>query len=69
LEHLLFVPKVVLLLVIALVAGVIPIIVITLVAGVIPVIVVVLVGRVEFLPLGAVDDEMSGVATLEVASW
>jgi hypothetical protein len=29
--------------------------------------VVVLVGGVEFLSLGAVDDEVGGVATLEVA--
>jgi hypothetical protein len=39
----------------------------TLVMGVIPVVVVVLVGGVELLPLGAVGDEVGGVATLEAA--
>jgi hypothetical protein len=39
----------------------------TLVAGVVPVVVVVLVGGVELLPLGAVGDEVGGVAALEVA--
>jgi hypothetical protein len=38
-----------------------------LVAGVVPVVVVVLVGGVELLPLGAVDDEVGGVAALEAA--
>jgi hypothetical protein len=38
-----------------------------LVAGVIPVVVVVLVGGVKLLPLGAVGDEVGGVATLEAA--
>jgi hypothetical protein len=49
------VPEVVLLLALALVVGVIP------------VVVVVLVGGVELLPLGAVGDEVGGVAALEVA--
>jgi hypothetical protein len=40
---------------------------IALVAGVVPVGLVVLVGRVELLPLGAIDDEVSGVAALEAA--
>jgi hypothetical protein len=39
-----------------------------LVAGVVPVVVVVLVGGVELLPLGAVSDEVDGVAALEAAS-
>jgi hypothetical protein len=51
----LLVPEVVLLLVLALVAGVVP------------VVVVVLVGGVELLPLGAVSDEVGGVAALEAA--
>jgi hypothetical protein len=38
-----------------------------LVAGVIPVVVVVLVGGVGLLPLGAVDDEVGGVAALKAA--
>jgi hypothetical protein len=38
-----------------------------LVAGVVPVVVVVLVGGVGLLPLGAVGDEVGGVATLETA--
>jgi hypothetical protein len=38
-----------------------------LVAGVVPVVVVVLVGGVELLPLGAVGDEVGGVAALEAA--
>jgi hypothetical protein len=38
-----------------------------LVTGVVPVIVVVLVGGVELLPLGAVDHEVGGVATLDAA--
>jgi hypothetical protein len=50
---LLLVPEAVLLLIVALVAGVVP------------VIVVVLVGGVELLPLGAVGDEVGGVAALE----
>jgi hypothetical protein len=37
----------------------------TLVAGVVPVVVVVLVGGVGLLPLGAVGDEVGGVAALE----
>jgi hypothetical protein len=43
--------------------------VVTLVAGVVPVIVVVaiLVEGIELLPLGAVSDEVGGVAALEVA--
>jgi hypothetical protein len=42
----------------------------TLVAGVIPVIVVLLVrGGVNLLSLGAVNDEVGGVATLEAAPW
>jgi hypothetical protein len=52
---LLLVPEVVLLLALALVAGVIL------------VVVVVLVGGVELLPLGAVGDEVGGVATLKAA--
>jgi hypothetical protein len=51
----LLVPEVVLLLVLALVTGVVP------------VVVVVLVGGVELLPLGAVSDEVGGVAALEAA--
>jgi hypothetical protein len=46
-----------LLLVIALVAGVVPVVIV----------VVVLVGGVELLPLGAVGDEVGGVAALEGA--
>jgi hypothetical protein len=38
-----------------------------LVTRVVPVVVVVLVGGVELLPLGAVSDEVGGVATLEAA--
>jgi hypothetical protein len=38
-----------------------------LVAGVIPVVIVVLIGGVDLLPLGAVGDEVGGVATLEAA--
>jgi hypothetical protein len=34
----------------------------------VPVGVVILVGGVELLPLGVVDDEMDGVAALEVAT-
>jgi hypothetical protein len=41
--------------------------VVALVAGVIPVVIVVLVGGVKLLPLGAVGDEVDGVATLEAA--
>jgi hypothetical protein len=55
LELILLVPEAVLLLIVALVAGVVS------------VIVVVLVGGVELLPLGAVDDEVGGVVTLEAA--
>jgi hypothetical protein len=55
LELLLLVPEVVLLLSLALVAGVIP------------VVVVVLVGGVKLLPLGAVSDEVGGVTALEAA--
>jgi hypothetical protein len=55
LELLLLVPEVVLLLALALVAGVVPL-------GV-----VVLVGGVELLPLGAVGDEVGGVAALKTA--
>jgi hypothetical protein len=39
--------------------------IVSLVAGVIPVGVVVLVGGVKLLPLGAVGDEVGGVALLE----
>jgi hypothetical protein len=39
----------------------------TLVTGVISVVIVVLVGGVELLPLGAVGDEVGGVAALEAA--
>jgi hypothetical protein len=52
---LLHIPKVVLLLALALVAGVIS------------VVVVVLIGGVKLLPLGAVGDEVGCVATLEAA--
>jgi hypothetical protein len=38
-----------------------------LVAGVIPVVVVILIGGVKLLSLGAVDDEVGGVTTLEAA--
>jgi hypothetical protein len=38
-----------------------------LVTGVISVVVLVLVGGVELLPLGVVDDEVGGVAALDVA--
>jgi hypothetical protein len=55
LELLLLVPEAVLLLALALVAGIIP------------VVVVVLVGGVELLPLGAVGDEVGGVTALEAA--
>jgi hypothetical protein len=55
LKLLLLVPKVVLLLAIALVVAVVL------------VVLVVLVGGVELLSLGAVDDEVGGVATLEAA--
>jgi hypothetical protein len=55
LELLLFVPEAVLLLTL------------TLVTGVIPIVVVLLIGGVELLPLGAVDDEVGGVATLQAA--
>jgi hypothetical protein len=41
----------------------------TLVARVVLVVVVVLVGGVELLSLGTVNDEVSGVATLEAARW
>jgi hypothetical protein len=41
--------------------------VVTLVVGVVPVAVVALVGGVELLPLGAVGDELGGVAALEAA--
>jgi hypothetical protein len=56
LKHLLLllVPEAVLLLVVIL-------------AIVIPVVVVILVGGVELLPLGAVSDEVGGVAALEAA--
>jgi uncharacterized membrane protein YoaK (UPF0700 family) len=53
LELLLLVPEAVLLLALVLVTGVVP------------VVVVVLVGGVELLPLGAVNDEVAGVAALE----
>jgi hypothetical protein len=53
--HLLLIPETVLLLVIALIAGVIPVVVVL----------IVLIGGVELLPLGAVSDEVSGVAALE----
>jgi hypothetical protein len=57
LKLLLLVPKVVLLLVVALIAGVIPVVVV----------IVVLIGGVKFFLLGAVGDEVAGVATLEEA--
>jgi hypothetical protein len=41
--------------------------VVTLVAGVVPVGVVILVGGAELLPIGAIDDEVSGVTALEAA--
>jgi hypothetical protein len=40
---------------------------VALVAGVVLVRVVILIGRFELLSLGAVDDEVGGVATLEAA--
>jgi hypothetical protein len=52
---LLLVPEAVLLLALALVAGIVP------------VVVVVLIGGVNLLPLGAVGDEVGGVAALEEA--
>jgi hypothetical protein len=55
LELLLLVPEAVLLLALALVAGVVP------------VVIVVLIGGVELLPLGAVDDEVGGVTALKAA--
>jgi hypothetical protein len=55
LELLLLIPEVILLLTLALVAGVIPIVV------------VVLIGGVKLLPFGAVGDEVGGVATLKAA--
>jgi hypothetical protein len=39
--------------------------ILTLVAGVVPVVVVILVRGAELLPLGAIGDEVGGVATLE----
>jgi hypothetical protein len=53
--HLLLIPETALLLVIALIAGVIPVVVVL----------IVLIGGVELLPLGAVSDEVGGVAALE----
>jgi hypothetical protein len=53
--HLLLISETVLLLVIALITGVIPVVVVL----------IVLIGGVELLPLGAVSDEVSGVAALE----
>jgi hypothetical protein len=53
--HHLLVPEAVLLLALALVAGVVP------------VVVVVFVGGVDLSPLGAVGDEVGGVAALEAA--
>jgi hypothetical protein len=55
LELLLLVPEAVLLLALALVAGVVPVVVVVLVRG------------VELLPLGAVGDEVGGVTVLEAA--
>jgi hypothetical protein len=52
--HLLLISETVLL-VIALITGVIPVVVVL----------IVLIGGVELLPLGAVSDEVSGVAALE----
>jgi hypothetical protein len=54
-------------LLIFLIPEVILLLALALVAGVVLVIVVVLVGGVELLPLGAVSDEVGGVAALEVA--
>jgi hypothetical protein len=56
-----------LLLVVVVVSKAVLLLVVTLVAVVVSVGVVVLVGGVEFLPLGEIDDEVSGVATLEAA--
>jgi hypothetical protein len=53
--HLLLISETVLLLVIALITGVIPVVVVL----------IILIGGVELLPLGAVSDEVSGVAALE----
>jgi hypothetical protein len=55
LELLLLIPEAVLFPVIALAAGVVPVVVVLLVEG------------VELIPLGAVDDEVGGVTTLEAA--
>jgi uncharacterized membrane protein YoaK (UPF0700 family) len=55
LEPLLLVPEAVLVLIFAFIAGVVP------------VVVVVLIGGVKLLPLGAVGDEVGGVAALEAA--
>jgi hypothetical protein len=53
--RLLLIPETILLLVIALIAGVILVVVVL----------IVLIGGVELLPLGAVSDEVGGVAALE----
>jgi hypothetical protein len=55
------------LLLLLLVPEVVLLLALTLVAGVIPVVVVVLVGGVDLLPLGAVSDEVGGVAALKAA--
>jgi hypothetical protein len=56
LEPLLLVPEVVFLLALALIVGVTPVVIVVLVEG-----------GVELLPLGAVSDEVGGVAALEAA--
>jgi hypothetical protein len=60
---LIVVSKAVLLLVVALVVGVVPVVVVVVV-----VVVIVLVTGIELLPLGAVGDEVSGVAAFEASS-
>jgi hypothetical protein len=50
-----------------LVSKVVLFLVVALVARVVLVGVVILVGEVEFLPLGAIDDDMGGVTALEAA--
>jgi hypothetical protein len=55
------------LLLLLLVSEAVLLLIVALVAGVIPVGAVILLGGVEFLPLGIVSDEVGGVATLEAA--
>jgi hypothetical protein len=55
------------LLLVVVVSKAVLLLVVTLVAVVVLVGVVVLIGGVEFLPLGAISDEVSDVATLEAS--